>query len=309
MSEIRGPRGYTGGIGAKGDKGDIGLTGSQGPIGNTGASAAAGLTGEIGSIGPRGFDGPEGPSGLNGTNGTNGTNGLNGSKGDTGDKGNTGDTGATGPIGPTGLTGLTGPIGPLGPSPNVFYCLTSINSVFQPVNGLIPINTTSVKGLTDGQIMIRHNIIFSNNVSVNRIGPAGNYVSNADVPYCSFGIFDNETGIFTVTEPGLYSIDGSFHLKSNQGSDVFWQTGATPGSMGLGLLEMGNNLYSGNFMTVLPNINRQLDVTAGVVTYLNIGDKIRMSILNLTDRSYDGNTYVDSADVIRFSVTQLYKFP
>jgi len=338
---VRGPRGYKGEKGDKGDRGERGLSGQNGSFGFPGEKGLKGLSGAVGPMGPRGFDGPVGPPGTSAGPAVDGVNGNPGAPGALGDPGPPGPDGAEGPIGPLGPIGPEGPpgtpgppgaIGPLGPSPNVFYCLTAINNVYTPVNGLIPLmlpTETGLKGLVNGQIMKRHNLIISNNVSVNRLTTSGNYVSNADMPACSFGSFDNETGIFLVSQAGLYSIDGSFHLKANASStEVFWQTGLpagsigapvgelypTPvslglGSIGLGLLKTGVDLYSGNFMTVIPGVNRQLDVTAGVVTYLGLDDVVRMCILNLTDRSYNGNTYADAADVIRFSITQLYKFP
>ena len=51
-------------------------------------------------------------------------------------------------------------------------------------------------------------------------------------------------------------------------------------------------------------MHRQISLSASVTAYLAVGDVISMSVLNISDRDYNGNTYA-SGDVIRFAITKL----
>ena len=182
----------------------------------------------------------------------------------------------------------------------------TINSTRQPVDGVIPaVNPATVDGLTDGQIINRYNYVISNNTLVQATASPGAYVANGSLPACSFGTFDNDTtGQFTITETGMYLVQGSLHLKADDTSTLFWQTGDNPGSFGVGLLNTGSNLQGGQFQATVPAVNKHVDICADVLNYFTAGTILRLSVLNLTNRSYNGNGY-NGGDTIKFSITQI----
>jgi hypothetical protein len=184
-----------------------------------------------------------------------------------------------------------------------FTAATAITSTTQPANGDIPKQTPgSVKGVEDSQIMYRHNFISVNNVQVTAAGT--NWVLNGAIPTCPFGTFNNETtGEFTITQPGTYLISGSVQFKSDNTSSAYWQTTGT-GSIAVGIQSNGGNVFSGNYQTVTAAINKQVSITSSVTAYVGTTTIVRMGVLNLTDRNYDGRGYT-SGDVVRFSITKL----
>jgi hypothetical protein len=192
---------------------------------------------------------------------------------------------------------------------NSFVAEMTINSSYQPLNGSIPVvDPSMVTGLAQGQIINRYNYIVSNNTVVQAIPSPGSYVTNGSLPACSFGTFDNDTtGQFTITETGMYLVQGSCHLKSNNTSSEFWHTGVpgdTSGSFGVGLLLPGSNILGGQYQATLIRVNKEVDICSDVLTYLTAGTVLRLSLLNLTNRNYNGNTYT-SSDTIKFSITQI----
>ena len=194
------------------------------------------------------------------------------------------------------------------PGAETFVCFLAINSTYQPPSGIIPFQVPSSSpanylGLTDGQIISKYVAVASDNVSVVATAAPLSFVANANLPTSRFGTFDNTTGVFTTSVDGTYLISGSCHFKSNNSTTAFWQTLLT-GSIGLGLLGTGNNIYSGNYMNVSQGRESQIDITSTVIAYLPASTSIRMSILNMTDRNYDGTVYTFS-DGMRFSITKL----
>jgi hypothetical protein len=192
---------------------------------------------------------------------------------------------------------------------NSFVAEMTINSSYQPLNGSIPVvDPSMVTGLTQGQIINRYNYIVSNNTVVQAIPSPGSYVTNGSLPACSFGTFDNDTtGQFTITETGMYLVQGSCHLKSNNTSSEFWHTGVpgdTSGSFGVGLLLPGSDILGGQYQATLIRVNKEVDICSDVLMYLTAGTVLRLSLLNLTNRNYNGNTYT-SSDKIKFSITQI----
>jgi hypothetical protein len=184
-----------------------------------------------------------------------------------------------------------------------FVATTAITSTTQPANGNIPNQTpVSVDGVQDSQIMYRHNFIAVNNVQVSASGT--NWVLNTAIPTCPFGTFDNETtGQFTITQTGTYLLSGSVQFKSDNASSAYWQTTGT-GNMAVGIQSNGGNVFSGDYQTVTESINKQISITSSVTAYIGAGTIVRMGVLNLTDRDYDGRGYT-SGDVVRFAITKL----
>ena len=192
---------------------------------------------------------------------------------------------------------------------NSFVAGMTIDSTFQPIDGSIPVvDPALVTGLTQGQIINRYNYVISNNTIVQALPSPGSYVTNGSLPACSFGIFDNDTtGQFTITETGMYLVQGSCHLKSDNTSSEFWHTGEpgdTSGSFGVGILLPGSDLLGGQYQAALIRVNKEIDVCADQLTFLPAGTVLRLSLLNLTNRNYNGNTYT-SSDTIKFSITQI----
>jgi hypothetical protein len=188
-----------------------------------------------------------------------------------------------------------------------FVASTFINSSRQPVNGSIPkVTAASVTGVTDGQTMYKFNSVAVNNTVVTAAATPAAWVPNASIPTCSFGSFDNDaSGVFSISVAGTYLINAAVQLKPDNGSSVFWQTtGQGSGTVGVGILSTGIDTYTGNYETLVEDMHRQISLSASVTAYLAVGDVISMSVLNISDRDYNGNTYA-SGDVIRFAITKL----
>ena len=192
---------------------------------------------------------------------------------------------------------------------NSFIAHLTIDQNYQPLDGSIPlVAPSSVIGLTAGQIINRYNKITVNNTNVTATATAGSYVSNGSIPTCPFGTFDNATtGEFSITRTGMYLIQGSCNLKADASSSSYWQTTGS-GSFGIGLLSNSNDIFGGQYLSTIASINKNINQCADVLTYIVASSGspviVRLSVLNLTDRSYNGNGYAGS-DNIRFSITQV----
>ena len=187
---------------------------------------------------------------------------------------------------------------------NVYYCALFINSSSQPPAGIIPSVTIANGGIADrGKRITGFTQIISNGVVSNSTG-VGNYVTSP--PSCSFGTFNNNSGVFSITQAGLYLIEGSIHLKSDNDSSVYWQS-VSAGTFGLGIHPANDtDIYAGNYMAVLPNVQSEIDVTVSTLIYADgTNDFVSLKHLNWTNRSYNGTVYT-SSDVIRFSITKVY---
>jgi len=192
---------------------------------------------------------------------------------------------------------------------NSFVALMTIDTSYQPLDGSIPlVAPASVTNLTAGQIINRYNSITVNNTNVTATATPGSYVSNGLIPTCPFGTFDNATtGEFSITRSGMYLIQGSCNLKADSSNASFWQTTGS-GSFGIGLLSSGTNIFSGQFASTIASVNKNVNQSVDVLTYIVASSGspviVRLSVLNLTDRSYNGTGYAGS-DNIRFSITQV----
>lgn len=188
-----------------------------------------------------------------------------------------------------------------------FVASTFINNTRQPINGSITkVTPASVTGVTDGQTMYKFNSVAVNNNIVTAAATPGAWVPNSSIPTCSFGSFDNDaSGVFSISVAGTYLINAAIQLKPDNGSTVFWQTTAQgSGTIGVGILSSGLDVYTGNYETLVEDLHRQISLSASVTAYLNVGNVISMSVLNISDRDYNGNTYT-SGDVVRFAITKL----
>jgi hypothetical protein len=189
---------------------------------------------------------------------------------------------------------------------NVYYCALDINDDSQPNAGVIPSVPVNNGGIADyGSFITGFTQIVSNGI-VSTASGIGNYVTSP--PSCSFGIFDNNFGIFTITQAGLYLVEGIIHLKPNTSSSFYWQTGSTSGTFGLGICDNTiTNIYGGNYMTVQPNLHTEIDITTSILLYVDgtTPKYVSLKHLNWTNRSYDGTVY-PNGDGIRFSITKVY---
>ena len=74
---------------------------------------------------------------------------------------------------------------------------------------------------------------------------------------------------------------------------------------GIGLLSSGNNIFSGQYLSTIASINKNINQSTDMLVYIAASSVspviVRLSVLNLTDRSYNGNGYAGS-DNIRFSI-------
>jgi len=188
-----------------------------------------------------------------------------------------------------------------------FVASTFINSSRQPINGSITnVTPASVTGVAQGQPMYKFNSVAVNNTVVTAAATPAAWVPNGSLPPCSFGSFDNDvSGVFSISVTGTYLINAAIQLKPNNGSTIFWQTtGQGSGTVGVGILSTGLDVYTGNYETLVEDMHRQISLSASVTAYLAAGDVISMSVLNISDRAYNGNGYT-AGDVIRFAITKL----
>lgn len=196
-----------------------------------------------------------------------------------------------------------------------FQAVVTINNDWQPSSGIIPTKVPSaVTGVEDGQVIIRYTTVTSNSVTVVSDDTAGNYVSAGCMPPFSFGTFDNDTGVFTITDPGTYLIHAMIHLKSDSGSSVFW-SGTSSGDIGSFVLGLHPNnagdTYVAQGQALIPNIDKNVEISVSriitappVAPNPTANTKVRVKVLNTTNRSYNGTTY-DGSDAILFSIVKL----
>ena len=119
---------------------------------------------------------------------------------------------------------------------------------------------------------------------------------------CTFGTFDVESGFFTITEPGMYLISAFAHLKPDGTGTAIWTSAA--GSFGIGLCANDNDIYAGQTQTFVPGVTRQVDVTCSKVVGTLSTTTVYMSVLNYSNRNYNGSSYGGS-DNIGFSIVKL----
>jgi len=205
----------------------------------------------------------------------------------------------------------------------VFTANVTINSTYAPTSGVIPkVLPSSVNGVQEGQPILKYNKVSSNsNYVVASTAVPGSYVPNASLPLITFGSFNNDTGLFTITDPGTYLINATIHLKPDNGSTVYWsgETSYSPtpttaelrdnfndiGSFYIGIHPDNNSdTFVAASQTLTPSIDRNIEVTASKVIVATNPTALRVKVLNTTIRDYDGRSYAGS-DGILFSITKL----
>jgi hypothetical protein len=193
----------------------------------------------------------------------------------------------------------------------VYYCDLTINNSYVPESGTInKISLAANRNIPrDGQTILKYNrIIYNNTVATATVG-SGNYVGQVGqpaVPTCPFGTMNNDTGVFTITESGLYLLKASVHLKPDVSTSIYWST-TENGMVGLGLTpDNTTDIYSGNYQTILQSVTTDVDITTSVVIYHASGTRaVKLKLLNRTNRDYDGTIY-NFADGFRFVIIKLY---
>lgn len=189
-----------------------------------------------------------------------------------------------------------------------FVANLSIDNDFSPGSGVIPsVVPSSVNGVQNGQVIFRYTSVASNGQLV--IAGTGAFVPNGSLPPISFGTFDNTTGLFTITDPGMYLIEAHIHLKPNSGSTQFWSgTGTTVGDIGSFLIGIHPNnntdTYVANGQALIPSVDRNVEISTSKVITATNPTNLRVKVLNTTNRNYDGTSYA-GADGISFSITKL----
>jgi hypothetical protein len=189
-----------------------------------------------------------------------------------------------------------------------FVANVTINTNFAPGSGVIPkVTPSSVNGVQEGQVIFRYTSVASNGQLV--VAGAASFVPNGSLPSISFGTFDNTTGLFTITDPGMYLIVATIHLKPDTGSTVFWSgTGTTVGDIGSFLIGIHPNNNTDTFVSngqaLIPNVDRNVEISTSKVIAATNPTQLRVKVLNTTNRDYDGTGY-PGADSISFSITKL----
>lgn len=152
----------------------------------------------------------------------------------------------------------------------------------------------TAKGIPEGTVISGYTTIYNNLTDI-----SGTLTTD-------FGTFDNSTGLFTTNVDCVLKVSVWVHMKANTSSTTAWETGATPTQIGVGVCPNNTtDIYTGNFITVLPSITRGMDVSTEVTSSYVSGSQFRVKILNQTSRAYPGSGTV-SGDAVRFSITRLF---
>jgi hypothetical protein len=203
-----------------------------------------------------------------------------------------------------------------------FVAGLTIKNTYAPDSGIIPkVLPSSVNGVQEGQVISKYTSVSANSAIVTATLGPGNYVTNTCLPTISFGSFDNDTGLFTITDPGTYSISAMVHLKPDNGSTIFW-SGETTYSVPPTVDELADNFKAlGSFLigihpnnntdtfvaqgqALIPSIDRNVEVSVSKVITVTSTTSLRVKVLNTTNRDYDGTVY-SGADSIFFSIVKL----
>lgn len=189
-----------------------------------------------------------------------------------------------------------------------FVANLTIKNTYAPDSGVIPkVTPSSVSGVQEGQVISKYTSIGVNNDFITATLGSGNYVTNGCIPTISFGTFDNDNGLFTITDPGTYLINARIHLKPDNDSTTFW-SGTVATDIGSFLLGIHPNNNTDTFVAqgqvLIPSIDRNVEISTSLVLVASAGTALRVKVLNTTDRNYDGTGY-DGADGISFSIVKL----
>jgi hypothetical protein len=192
-----------------------------------------------------------------------------------------------------------------------FVANLSINTKFTPGSGVIPKVVPGTKaGVQEGQVIFRYTSVASNGQVV--VAGTGAFVPNGSLPPISFGTFDNTTGLFTITDPGMYLITAHIHLKPDSGSSEFWSNPTTipptTPSIGSFLIGIHPNNNTDTFVAqgqaLIPDVDKNVEISVSKVITATDPTELRVKVLNTTNRDYDGTGY-PGADSISFSITKL----
>ena len=189
-----------------------------------------------------------------------------------------------------------------------FTANLTIEDVYDPRSGIIPlVSPASVDGVTDGQTISEYTLVSSNSQAVRAANLS--WVPNGSLPAFTFGSFDNATGIFTITDSGTYEIRATIHLKPNNSSSVFWSGTGTAlsdiGSFYIGITpDNTSDVYIADSQTLVPSLDRCVEISTSKVITTASTIKLKVKVLNTTNRNYDGSGYIYS-DFINFSIIKL----
>jgi hypothetical protein len=179
----------------------------------------------------------------------------------------------------------------------------------------------SIPQIGGGQLMIKPNVVqttaatganINKNVVLKSLG-MNQYVSTAAFTAhgCTFGTYNGDLGVFTVTQPGIYTVSAYMHLKSicsaansNFEGQFYWST--NDGHIGLGIVVRSNDtdIYCGNVQTVIANKTTQIDISATRTAYIGANSQIGINVLNVTDRTYTP-IKLNGSDAIGFSIIKV----
>jgi hypothetical protein len=205
----------------------------------------------------------------------------------------------------------------------VFGATCTIGSGFSSASAIIPKKDPAlVNGIHNGQDIIQYTTVLSNGINKTA---SGGYLSNACLPPLSFGTFDNTTGIFTFTDAGNYLVNGIIYLKPTSTYSEYWSgttTYSTPptvdqladnfkaiGTFVIGLCP-GSSLgstdyYAAQEQTLIPNIDRNVNLSVTKVISASVGTTVKLVVLNTTNRNYNGSSYSPKSDSISLAIVKL----
>ena len=230
---------------------------------------------------------------------------------------------------------------------DTFFCQVSISNAFNPIILTTPGTASNIPTLaaapvryTDAPKMTLPNRVGYNNSLLSSSG-GGSFVSQVDVDSLltganAFGSFLVQNGAngatFTFSENGVYLVTAFAYLKpddggSGGGASIPWQLGVntvvdtvdfagtsvttvdlpTVGSFGIALIASGINIYGGNSVPTIAGLNQDITLDYSRVVYGTVGAIVRLAVLNLSDRNYNGISY-NGADNLGFSITKLGEY-
>jgi hypothetical protein len=205
----------------------------------------------------------------------------------------------------------------------VFGATCTIDSDFSSASAIIPKKDPAlVNGIHNGQDIIQYTTVVSNGINKTA---SGGYLSNACLPPLSFGTFDNTTGIFTFTDAGNYLVNGIIYLKPTSTYSEYWSgttTYSTPptvdqladnfkaiGTFVIGLCPGSSSgstdYYAAQEQTLIPNIDRNVNLSVTKVISASVGTTVKLVVLNTTNRNYNGSSYSTKSDSISLAIVKL----
>lgn len=159
------------------------------------------------------------------------------------------------------------------------------------------------------QDVLQYNYMSSNGDVVSTTGTyyIGNSSPATTAPASDFLMVNNETGVFTITKKGEYSLTMSMSIKPSPDNSAYWKTEGDQGRFDIGICAGGTNsssMFVGASKNIVPNMDSSITLSAQCVVQLNETSQVIFRLLNLTGEDYAGGSYA-FGDFIRVGIVKL----